>query len=123
MEPGLLTDKQRRTLYELHIFAVGIDRAIDSLRKRYNIVIYNTAEPFVNADGKIEYGFSVKKCNPKWGWNARTYIGKSKWRTNIYQAKREAINIAIKWILSHKSQKSKKSKVVQINGSSKTKQN
>lgn len=100
-----------------------IDTVIDIIRKKYKVVIYNTTPPHVEEKTKkIVYGFSVKVCNTKWGWNARKYLGQTKWRTNIYQAKREAINIAIKWILSHKSQKSKKSKIVAINASSKQKQ-
>lgn len=94
-----------------------LDDVIDVIRRRFNVIIYNTAPPHVDpVSKKIIYGFSVKVCNTKWGWNARKYLGQTKWRTNIYQAKREAINIAINWILSQKSEKSKKSKIVAING-------
>lgn len=113
-------------LWRINIFDKVIDDVIHALRIKYRIEIYNTAEPFVSPsgkdEGKVVYGFSVKICNPKWGWNARKYLGQTKWRTNIYQAKREAINIAINWILSQKSEKSKKPKIVAINASSKQKQ-
>ena len=120
---GLVTNNQYDKIKKLDIrVAPGVDDVIDALRRKYNIVIYNTSEPFVGSiSKKIEYGFSVKKCNPVFGWNARTYLGQTEWHTNIYQAKREAINIAINWILSQKSQESKKSKTVRINGRSKTK--
>lgn len=113
-------------LWRINIFDKIIDDIIHALRVKYRIEIYNTAEPFVSPSGKdkgkVVYGFSVKICNPKWGWNARQYIGKTNWIPNVWEAKRRAINIAIKWILSHKSQKSKKSKIVAINASSKQKQ-
>lgn len=100
-----------------------VDEVIDAIRMKFKIIIYNTTPPYVDPiSKKIIYGFSVKVCNTKWGWNARKYLGQTKWRTNIYQAKREAINIAINWILSQKSEKSKKPKIVAINASSKQKQ-
>lgn len=111
-----IKDSKLFTLYRIGIFDDVIDNVIHALRVKYNIEIYNTAEPFVCPSGKhmskVVYGFSVKVCNPKWGWNARQYLGKTDWLPNIWEAKRRAINIAIKWILSHKSQKSKKSKTV-----------
>lgn len=118
-----IKDSKLLTLYKIGIFDDVIDNTIHALRVKYNIEIYNTAEPFVCPTGKnqnkVVYGFSVKVCNPKWGWNARQYIGKTDWLPNIWEAKRRAINIAIKWILSHKSQKSKKSKTVSKNDSRK----
>lgn len=118
-----ITEEQIRKLREVKIYPLGIDDVIDKIRRRFNVIIYNTAPPHVcPMSKKIVYGFSVKVSNTKWGWNARKYLGQTKWRTNIYQAKREAINIAIKWILSHKSQKSKKPKIVAINGTKQEKQ-
>lgn len=114
------TEVQRKKLNKIGIIIwrhFELDDVIDAIRRRFNVIIYNSAPPHVDPiSKKIIYGFSVKVCSTKWGWNARKYLGQSKWRTNIYQAKREAINIAIKWILSHKSQKSKKPKIVAING-------
>lgn len=120
-------DSKVLDLWKINIFDKTIDDVIHALRIKYRIEIYNTAEPFVSPagknEGKVLYGFSVKICNPKWGWNARQYIGKTNWMPNVWEAKRKAINIAIKWILSHKSQKSKKQKIVAINANSKQKQN
>lgn len=100
-----------------------VDKVIDEIRRKFKVIIYNTAPPHVDPiSNKIVYGFSVKVCNTKWGWNARKYLGQTKWRTNIYQAKREAINIAINWILSQRSEKSKKPKIVAINGTKQEKQ-
>jgi hypothetical protein len=98
-----------------------IDVAIDYLRRKYNVHIYNTAPPFVApATKKVVYAFSVKVCNTQLGWNGRKTLGSTKWYENVYQAKREALKIALNWILSQKSQKSKKPKRA-INASSKTK--
>lgn len=118
-----VTAAQIRKLREVKIYPLGIDDVIDIIRRRFDVIIYNTAAPHVSPiSNKIIYGFSVKACNTRWDWNARTYLGKTKWRTNIYQAKREAINIAINWILSQKSEKSKKPKIVAINGTKQEKQ-
>ena len=120
------TEVQRKKLNKIGIIIwrhFELDDVIDRIRTRFNVIIYNTAPPHVDPiSKKIIYGFSVKVCSTKWGWNARKYLGQTKWRTNIYQAKREAINIAINWILSQKSEKSKKPKIVAINASSKQKQ-
>lgn len=84
------------------------DEAIDIIRTKYNVVIYNKATPFVDSSGKIIYNFAAKCCNPKFGWNGRTYIDTpSKWDSNIYEAKRRAIRAAARWILAHKCQKNK----------------
>ena len=80
-----------------------VDEIIDLFRIKYNIVIYHKAEPFVQPTGnkhKIMYCFAVKKCFPGEpnGWNKREYIGESKWCDNIYEAKRQAIKIALKYV-------------------------
>lgn len=108
---GLITDSQYAKLYKLGYRkgSLLIDDAIDWLRKR-NVVIYNTAQPFANPcdHNRIHYSFSVKYCNTIHGWNCRELIGSSKWTSNIYEAKRIAINIAITWL-------NKKAKTVNIN--------
>lgn len=87
-----------------------IDVVIDELRKKHNVVIYNTTAPFVDSinENRIRYGYSVKYCSIKRGWNGRILIGHTPWLTNVYEVKRRAISIAINWILSQKSQESKK---------------
>ena len=106
-EPGIIPYKIRKKLY-FYFYnnptaGTYVDSAIDEFRKRYNIVIYHKAEPFVQPTGnkhKIMYCFAVKKCFPGEpnGWNKREYIGESKWCDNIYEAKRQAIKIALKYV-------------------------
>lgn len=85
-----------------------VDDAIDWLRRKYNIVIYNTIEPFVDpVSNKILYRMSVKQCNLRDGWNGRIYIGESKLTSNIYAAKRQAVSIAIRWIKKKYNEKRK----------------
>lgn len=98
-----------------------VDTAIDHIRRKYNMHIYNIAPPFVTpVTKKVVYAFSVKVCNIQLGWNGRKTLGSTQWYENIYQAKRAALKIALDWILSQKSQKSKRTKKA-INASSKTK--
>ena len=101
--------------------AYFVDTAIDNIRRKYNVHIYNSAPPFVTpVTKKVVYAFLVKVCNTQLGWNGRKTLGSTKWYENVYQAKREALKIALDGILSQKSQKSKKSKRA-INANSKTK--
>ena len=98
-----IDDKTREVLLKIGVFYSDIDSIIDTLRIKYNVVIYNSAAPFVNKNGKIIYNFSVKKCNLRRGWNGRERIEASKvWDANIYEAKRRAIRAAAQWILAHK---------------------
>lgn len=99
-------DKTHELLLKIGVFYTDIDNAIDALRIKYNVIIYNTAAPFVGKSGNVIYNFSVKKCNPRLGWNGRERIETSKiWDANIYEAKRRAIRAAARWILTHKCQK------------------
>ena len=103
-----------RKTYESYL-SCPVDVAIDWLRKKYNIVIYNRVPPFVDPTAKkpcILYRFSVKWCNLRDGWNGRENLGSSKLTKNIYAAKRQATSIALKWLLKqneHKTSKSTKS--------------
>lgn len=88
-----------------------VDQAIDWLRKKYNIIIYHTHVPYVcPKTRKIVYTFAAKICNPKWGWNHRILLKRGIQSADIYAAKRSAITIALNWILSQKSKKSKNNK-------------
>lgn len=90
----------------------SVDQAIDWLRRKFNIIIYNAIEPFVDPTVKkprILYRYSVKWCNLRDGWNGRKYIGESKLIENPYVAKRQAIMIAIRYI-KKKQKCSKKTK-------------
>ena len=94
---------------ECSLMNIPIDLAIDWLRKKYNIMIYNTAPPFVDPmnNKKIKYGYRVKFCNINRGWNFRELIGESQWSHNIYAAKRKALTIAIKHAFEIKERKAK----------------
>lgn len=99
---GLITKEQFESLkklgYKELLFAVPtVDEAIDWIRRVFHIVIYNKAAPFVDpkTNSFISYGFSVKYCAIKKGWNFRESLGETRWTRNIYAAKRDAINIAI----------------------------
>ena len=90
-----------------HISVPTIDEAIDWLRRKYNIVIYNKIEPFVDPTDdthkKILFKYGVKRCDVNHlGWNGRMDLGSSRLNTNVYSLKREAINLAIKHIKSQK---------------------
>lgn len=75
------------------------DEAIDWLRKKFNVVIANKAIPFVDPKTKkIVYGYVVKWCNLRDGWNGREIIGYSIWSADINASKRSAITLAIKWL-------------------------
>ena len=87
----------------------SVDETIDFLRKKFHIIIYNKAAPFVDpvTNSFIYYGFKVKFCNVGRGWNFRENLGESKWSRNIYAAKRMAITIAIKHAFKIKNRRAK----------------
>lgn len=82
-----------------------VDEVIDRIRIRYSIIIYNSFAPFVDemptGKKRIVYGYSVKKCDTKSGWNFRIKIGRTQNVDNIYKAKREALTIALEYIIKH----------------------
>lgn len=91
-----------------------VDEVIDWLRRKHNIIIYNKIEPFVDPADQthktILFRFGIKRCDINHlGWNGRLYIGETRFSKNIYSLKREAISIAIKYIMSHEKKKSAKS--------------
>lgn len=76
--------------------APTVDEAIDFLRQKYNVIIYNTSAPYVDPidpKRRISYNMSIKYCNRRDGW-----IGYISGSYNIYAVKRCAISTAIKWI-------------------------
>lgn len=84
-----------------------VDEVIDWLRRKYNIVIYNKVEPFVDPTDdthkKILFKYGVKRCDINHlGWNGRIDLGTTRLSTNVYSLKREAITIALKYIKSQK---------------------
>lgn len=82
-----------------------VDEVVDWLRRKYNIVIYNKIEPFVDptddSHKKILFKYGIKRCDVNnLGWNGRMDLGMTRLSTNVYSLKREAISIAIKYIKS-----------------------
>lgn len=77
-----------------------VDEAIDWLRRKFGIVIYNNSAPFVDphTNDFIHYGYAVKRCYVHSGYNFREKIGKVVSSKNIYAAKRMAIAIALRYI-------------------------
>ena len=84
-----------------------VDETIDWLRRKYNIVIYNKIEPFVDPTDDthktILFKYGVKRCDINHlGWNGRIDLGTTRLAKNVYSLKREAITIALKYIKSQK---------------------
>ena len=118
VKDSLVTKTQTKALKELGfneltLYVSGwmpvptIDEVIDWLRRKYNIVIYNKIEPFVDPTDdthkKILFKYGVKRCDINHlGWNGRIDLGTTRLSTNVYSLKREAIGIAIKYIKSQK---------------------
>lgn len=104
-------EELRKLKFDPVINSVSLDGVIDWLRRKHNIIIYNSIEPFVDPvsdNHHILYRFSVKHCNLRDGWNGREYIGESKLTKNIYTAKKQAITLAIKWLKQHRYERKKK---------------
>jgi len=84
-----------------------VDEAIDWLRKKYNVVIYDHVPPFVDPKDdkhRIMYAYDVKYCNRRDGWNGRVIISHAECCSyDIYAAKRMAITKAIRWIKKNKN--------------------
>lgn len=127
VNPHFVSNETSKILRTLDIDDDEIDAVIDHIRIKYNVHVYNYAAPFVLKETETKnvvlYGFGVKFCNLRHGYNQRVCIDKTPWIKNIYDAKRKAINIAIKWILSHKSQEKCKIMHLSKNVTGKTKQN
>ena len=80
-----------------------VDEVIDWFRCKHHVIIYNSIEPFVDPiDNRIKYGYRVKKCDVRWGWNSRMYIGNRILSYDINSAKRKAISVAISYIKKQK---------------------
>ena len=84
-----------------------VDEVIDWLRRKYDIIIYNKIPPFVDpidhTHKTILFRYGVKRCDTiVLGWNGRVDLGSTDMSTNVYALKREAINIALKYIKSQK---------------------
>lgn len=86
-----------------------VDEAIDWLRRQFHVIIYDSTEPYVCPTSmKILYAYRVKFCNVHHGWNSREYLGCSKWSTNSYGMKRQALWIALRYIVKKKKDESRR---------------
>ena len=115
---SLVTKKQALALKELKfneltLYLRGgvpvptVDEAIDWLRRKYDIIVYNKIPPFVDpidhTHKTILFRYGVKRCDTiVLGWNGRVDLGSTDMSTNVYALKRAAINIALKYIKSQK---------------------
>lgn len=113
-ETGHLTRWSSFTLPLCYIPAPTVDQAIDWIREKYDVIVFNHVAPYVDPRDKknrIAYIYNVKYCNRKNGWNGRVHISYGKCASyNIYAAKRMAIMEAIRWIKKNRicSKKTKK---------------
>lgn len=82
---------------------VMVNTAIEWLRVKHNIVIYDYMAPFVcPVSKKIMFCYAVKKCSLRDGWNGRIFIGKSEYLDDPLECKYQAINLAIDFINKNK---------------------
>jgi len=80
-----------------------VDEAIDWIRKKFHVIVYDSTEPYVCPTSmKILYAYRVKFCNVRHGWNSREYIGSTKWSADSYAMKRQALWIALRYIVKKK---------------------
>ena len=84
-----------------------VDQAIDWIRCKFDVVIYNSAEPFVKPLTKdIVYAYGVKYCNRRDGWNGRIIIDRGgDWCKDPNAAKRRALTKALNFIKKEKDAK------------------
>ena len=82
---------------------VVVNTAIELLRIKHNIVVYDYMPPFVHPTSKkIIFCYAVKQCNIRDGWNGRIFIGKSEYLDDPLECKCQAINLAIDFINKNK---------------------
>lgn len=104
MRVDIINTTQLEDLIEIFGYDQGfviptVDQIIDYLRIKYNVIIYNDHVPYVSPiTHKIMYSYAVKWCNLRDGWNGRESIGKSDCTHDIYEAKRQAITIALNYL-------------------------
>lgn len=91
-----------------YYFIPTVDEAIDWLRTKHNIIIYDAVEPVISTGtDKVHYRLKVKWCNKHVGYNGRVYIGSTRYAPNLYSLKREAVTLAIRWLKNKKQQNKK----------------
>lgn len=92
---------------QLYLLVPTVDQAIDWIRRKFDVVIYNSAEPFVKPLTKdIVYAYSVKYCNKRDGWNGRVIIDRGgEWCKDPNTAKRRALTKALNFIKKERDAK------------------
>jgi len=90
-----------------YVLIPNVDQAIDWIRRKFDVVIYNSAEPFVKPLTKdIVYAYGVKYCNRRDGWNGRVIIDRGgEWSKDSNTAKRRALTKALNFIKKEKDAK------------------
>lgn len=93
-----------------YVLIPTVDQAVDWIRRNFDVVIYNSAEPFVKPLTKdIVYAYGVKYCNKRDGWNGRIIIDRgSKWYKDPNAAKRRALTKALNFIKKRKNAESRR---------------
>lgn len=96
-----------RGLKKYFVLIPNVDQAIDWIRRKFDVVIYNSAEPFVKPLTKdIVYAYGVKYCNRRDGWNGRIIIDRGgEWCKDPNTAKRRALTKALNFIKKEKDAK------------------
>ena len=94
-------------LMKYYVLVPSIDQAIDWIRRKFDVVVYNSAEPFVKPLTKdIVYAYGVKYCNRRDGWNGRIIIDRGgEWCKDPNTAKRRALTKALNFIKKEKDAK------------------
>jgi hypothetical protein len=99
--------------YENHYSAIylsvpTVDEAIDWIRRKFNIVIY-LEDPYTDPlnDKIILYSYKVELYNIGRNWNMYEQLGQSNRSPNVYGMKRQAIWLAIRWIIKSRKRKTK----------------
>jgi hypothetical protein len=92
---------------QLYLLVPTVDQAIDWIRRKFDVIIYNSAEPFVTPLSKdIVYAYGVKYCSKRDGWNGRIIIERSgDWCKDPNTAKRRALTKALNFIKKEKDAK------------------
>lgn len=91
--------------FPLTVSIPTIDTACDWIRRKFNVIVYDATPPYVDPAGAkcIWYRYETKFCNTLGGWNFREYIGTSKRLKNAYAAKRQALSLALSYIVKSKA--------------------
>ena len=101
---------RHRGIIKRYLLVPTVDQAIDWVRRNFDVVIYNSAEPFVKPLTRdIVYAYGVKYCNKRDGWNGRIIIDRGgNWCKDPYIAKRRALTKALNFIKKKKDAESRR---------------